>query len=176
MTDDTAVIIIVIIMLHDSSVYVYVWLTMLHDRWYSWGLSETTLWTSSSMSELKRPRKFLVLDSGINILQLNWMIRDWKRGVLSKQINKSIFNSLNSQLLFFFFKFLAQNAYFFEFSAQNPLFFINFLIKTPFSAEYSALPGLLPLPLELLAGGHGAPHVPGHVAGHVANLGPAHHL
>ena len=122
MTDDTAVIIIVIIMLHDSSVYVYVWLTMLHDRWYSWGLSETTLWTSSSMSELKRPRKFLVLDSEFNILQLNWMIRDWKRGVLSKQMNKSIFNLLRSQLLCFS-KFLAHNAYFFEFSAQNAHFF-----------------------------------------------------
>ena len=132
MTDDTAVIIIVKIMLHDSSVYVYVWLTMLHDRWYSWGLSETTLWTSSSMSELKRPRKFLVLDSGINILQLNWMIRDWKRGVLSKQINKSIFNLLNSQLLFFFLQIFGSKRLFFRIFCSKPPFFYKFSDQNAF--------------------------------------------
>ena len=35
---------------------------MLLDRWYNWGLSETTLLISSSQSELKSPRKFLLLD------------------------------------------------------------------------------------------------------------------
>ena len=35
---------------------------MLQDRWYSWGLSDTTLVISSSMSELNRPRNWRLLD------------------------------------------------------------------------------------------------------------------